>query len=111
VVHGRVRLELSCPAGQTVCRGTLLLKTLKPVAARGAHGKPGRAQAMVLGRVSFAIRGGHSRSVSIHLSRAAIALLGRSRLLWTSVTINAHNPQGERYRSKFRLALEPDVRR
>jgi hypothetical protein len=59
----------------------------------------------VLGRVTFAIAGGKSKPVSIRLSRQAIALLGKSRLVWTIVTVSARNPLGERYVNTFRLAL------
>jgi hypothetical protein len=104
IARGYLKMVLSCSTGQSLCRGTIVLKTMKSIPL---HGKRGRRTRRVLGRVTFAIAGGRSKPVSIRLSRQALALLANSRVLWTTVTVLARNPQGMRYTHTFRLALLP----
>ena len=65
-----VAIKVGCPAGETSCRGTLVLRA-------GGH---------ELARRSFALAGGSSRTLSLHLSRKALRRVLRSGALVARVT-------------------------
>jgi hypothetical protein len=66
---GATSITITCPAGGS-CTGTLTLQTLRAVAASGK----GKKKVLTLASGSFSLTAG-SRSVTLHLSSAARALL------------------------------------
>ncbi|MBA2683486.1 MAG: PKD domain-containing protein [Gemmatimonadaceae bacterium] len=70
---GGVTLKINC-AGPSACTGTATLKTAKALSA-GRHKKK---KVLTLATASFTLQGGHSQSLTLHLSAAARALLARS---------------------------------
>ena len=62
--HGAVKVKLTCPAGPT-CRGTVKL----------------RAKGTTLGSARFAVAGGHSKKVTVHLNRTALKRLRKAHRL------------------------------
>jgi len=62
---------LACPPSEQVCRGAVTLST-----KRTRHGRHVQS-ARRLGSAHFAIKGGDSRTVSVHLSGEARRLLAK----------------------------------
>lgn len=105
---GAFTLKLQCPAGATSCTGTITLKTPKAVVASVAHmAKKQKAEILTLATGSFVIAGGQVKSVTLHLSLTARALLARSHVLSVLATIVAHNANGEAATAKASLTLRP----
>jgi hypothetical protein len=99
---GAVAVTIACPSGGA-CGGTLTLQTLNAVAATAAshraHGKASKKKAkkkiLTLASGSFSLTGG-SRSVILHLSAAAKALLHRSHgVLHAKLTILSRGVGGQ----------------
>ncbi len=68
---GAVTLEISCPATETSCAGTVTLRTLGAVIAAGA-GAPGKKAAILtLAAGTFTVAGGQVHAVTLHLSSRA----------------------------------------
>jgi hypothetical protein len=65
-----VAIKVGCPAGETACRGTLVL----------------RAGGRELGRRSFALAGGESKTLRVHLSRRALRRVLHNGALVARVT-------------------------
>ncbi len=87
---GVLTLKLACPAGETSCSGTVMLRTLGAVKA-SAHGKK---RVLTLAAGSFTVVGGRVKTVTLHLSAVARALLVRSHVLPVQATVQAHDPAG-----------------
>jgi hypothetical protein len=68
---GRVKIKLGCPLAETLgCHGTVGIK----------------ARRLSLGSAKFRIRGGHTRTVTVRVSKRARALVGhRVRLVVTGI--------------------------
>src|SRR3954469_21280872 len=67
-----VAIRVGCPAGETACRGTLVL----------------RAGGRELARRSFALAGGQGKTLRVHLSRRALRRVLRNGALVARVTAN-----------------------
>ena len=106
VEHGRVQLLVSCPAGQTTCRGPVVMRSMRTRAALLHRRRARGSRYLALGRASFQLDGGQIAQVSIRLPKEALRLLAKSQLLWAVVKTSASNPQGESHTSSFRLALQ-----
>jgi hypothetical protein len=91
---GVVNLEISCPAGESGCAGMVTLRTLDAVSARVAGTAKMKATVLTLAAGSFTVPGGKAKTVTLHLSAKARALLARSHVLRVRATIIAHNPAG-----------------
>ncbi len=91
---GTVGLRVSCPAGESRCTGTVTLRTLAAVVAGAGHGAKGKAAILTIATGSFSVAGGRVRTVTLHLSRRARALLARSHVLHVRVTLIAHDETG-----------------
>jgi hypothetical protein len=88
-----VPVRLRCPAQPGLCQGTLTLRTLHPV--RFSAGS--RRSIVTLARAAFSIAGGHSTTLRLHLSRAAIELLRRADSLPARATIVSRDAAGVRH--------------
>jgi PKD repeat protein len=91
---GFVTLEISCPAAETSCAGTVTLRTLGAVIAAGADASGRKASILTLGSATFTVLGGKVHAVTLHLSSRARALLKRARSMRVRATLLAHDPLG-----------------
>jgi hypothetical protein len=90
---GAVSLKVSCPGGVKTCTGTVTLRTLSAVSAN-ASARAAKKSILTLAIGSFTITGGQTKTITLHLSAKARALLVRSHLLRVRATIVAHNAAG-----------------
>lgn len=86
---GAVALEVSCPAKESECAGTVTLQTVVAQSAK-KHGKPKKVT-VTLARGSFVVTGGASKVLTLHLSAQGRALLAHSRTLHASAVLVAHD--------------------
>jgi PKD repeat protein len=94
--HGRVQLQVTCPAGGAPCAGTVALTlpataTDLAVAAR-AQGTPVTVAA---GQASFSAAAGASTGVSVALPAAVLRLLGRHHRLTLTVVLETHGASSQ----------------
>ncbi|HEV3284136.1 MAG TPA: PQQ-binding-like beta-propeller repeat protein [Solirubrobacteraceae bacterium] len=83
---GRLTVKVRCPAGVTVCKGTITLRTLKAVLAEAgplavARGGRARAAILTLATGTFRVPGGHVKAITLHLRSRAMRLLRRTHVL------------------------------
>ncbi len=102
---GAFTLTLKCPAGATACTGTITVKTIKAVVA-SASKKP-KAVILTLASGSFALAGGQSKVITLHLSSTARKLLASSHLIAARASIVAHNAAGLAASTTATLSLRP----
>ncbi len=91
---GAVTLEISCPAAETSCAGTVTLRTLGAVIAAGADAPGKKASILTLTAGRFTVAGGKVQAVTLHLSSRARALLKRAHTMRIRATLLAHDPLG-----------------
>jgi PKD repeat protein len=94
--HGGVHLEVTCPAGGTLCAGTATL-TL-PATASGlavAARAQGTPVTVAAGTASFSTAAGASTTVSIALPTLVLKLLKRHHHLTLTVALESHNASGQ----------------
>jgi hypothetical protein len=102
---GSFSLKLSCPAGESSCTGTVIVKTASAVAATAAKKKAKKA-ILTLASGSFTIVGGKLKAITLHLSSKAKALLAKLHTVKARATIAAHNPQGTTHSTTVSLTLK-----
>ena len=90
---GAVTLKISCPAGVRACTGTVTLKTLTAVSAK-ASASAAKKSILTLASGLFMVSGGQTKTVTLHLSSKARALLAHSHVLRVKATVIAHNALG-----------------
>jgi PKD repeat protein len=95
---GGFALKVNC-MGQSDCRGTVTLRTLKPVGS-GKH-----KSILTLGSGSLALVGGHVGTLKLRLSGKARALLARLHTLRARVTIAASDVTGALHTTTFTVTL------
>jgi PKD repeat protein len=98
---GGFTVKVSCPAGETSCTGTIVLRTLSAVSA----GK--KKAVLTLASGSFTVAGGTAKSLTLHLSSAAKKLLARSHVLRAKATIVAHDSTGASRTTAVTVTLKP----
>jgi hypothetical protein len=105
---GSFTLKVSCPAGETSCAGTLTLKTLTAVVASTAHAAKGKKKATILTLATgaFSVPGGQVKTVTLHLSSQARALLARTHSVTARVTIVAHDTAGATHATIVNVTLK-----
>ena len=95
---GSLLIEVTCPARESSCAGTVTLRTLNAVvAAAGAgHSRTTKTKAAILTLASgsFSVAGGQVRKLTLHLSKKARELLAKVKVLHAKVTIVARDPAG-----------------
>jgi PKD repeat protein len=94
---GAVNLDVTCPAGESTCTGTVTLRTLGAVASHsiGARSKKkSKATVLTLAKGSFTVAGGHQRSLTLHLTARARSLLSSAHVLHARATLASHDPAG-----------------
>jgi hypothetical protein len=104
---GALAIKVTCPAGETSCMGTVTLRTLTAVSASSA--KAGAAKAkraiLTLASGSFAVAGGATQTIKLHLSSAARKLLAHSHTLRVRATVVAHDGAGGKHTGAQVLTL------
>jgi len=90
---GYVSLRVSCPAGESSCAGTLILRTSNTFGAQSGAAKTS-ATPLTLATGRFSLPGGHTTTVVLHLSPRARLLLSHVHLLRARATIAAHDLAG-----------------
>lgn len=106
---GAVSVQVKCPAGDSSCSGTVVLRTLGAVAARAAkHGKSKHRAVLTLASGSFTVAGGRVQAVMLHLTSRARALLAQSHGgLHARATIVAHDAAGATATTQTTVMLRP----
>jgi iron transport multicopper oxidase len=89
---GKLSLRVSCPAGESVCAGTVSIQTLRAVRIGGSK----RAKILTLAYGYFQVAGGHSTIVHLRLSPYGRRLLARNRQVRLRVVVAAHDSAGLR---------------
>jgi hypothetical protein len=109
---GTVTLEVSCPAGETHCAGTVTLRTLSPVSvSASAHAsKKPKATILTLAAGSFDVAGGQVTRLKLHLSAKARALLARDQahLLRARATIFARDTAGATHTTQSSVTIRAE---
>ncbi len=98
---GAFPVKVSCPSGETSCTGTILLKTISAVAAGGK-----KKAILTLASGSFSVTGGATKTVTLHLSAKARALLAHSRSLRANATLVAHDASGASHTTVVTVTLK-----
>jgi hypothetical protein len=103
---GVVPVEVSCPAGETSCIGSITLTTIGAVGASTAgEAKAKKKAALTLATGSFTVAGGKTATVQLHLSSKAKALLKHSHTLHAQATIVAHDSAGATHTTKSTITI------
>ncbi len=94
--HGRVHMQIACPAGGAACAGSVTL-TL-PATASGLA-VAARAQStpvtVAAGHASFSVVAGTATTVSVALPSAVLHLLARHHRLTLTVAVESHGPPAQ----------------
>jgi Abnormal spindle-like microcephaly-assoc'd, ASPM-SPD-2-Hydin/PQQ-like domain len=91
---GTVSVKVRCPARESRCFGRIALRRITVVRVVAGHLRTSRVAITTLAAGSFALAGGRVRTVRLHLSAKARALLLRLHAIQARVTIVAHDPSG-----------------
>ena len=86
---GLLSVKVSCPATETLCTGTISLKSAAAVAARAP-----KAAILALASAPFKVAGGKSALVTLHLSARARVWLARVHSAHAKATIAGRDPAG-----------------
>jgi hypothetical protein len=99
---GAVSVKVTCPVGDSGCKGTVVLQTLNAVSAsaRGSQSKRRKAAVLTLASGSFTVSGGGVKAITLHLSAKARALVAATRALRVRATIVAHDAGGSTHKSE-----------
>ena len=102
---GSLSLKINC-SGQSSCAGTVTLRTASAVSASSKH-----KSILTLASASFTITGGQVKSVSLHLSAKARALLKRVHTLKARATITARDSSGTSHTTTALITLKASKHR
>jgi PKD repeat protein len=106
---GRVPLEVTCPAGESSCMGTVTLSTLAATSSGAGSSHPNKKKnktiSVKLASGTFTVAGGEERAVTLRLSAQARALLARTPMLLAQATIVARDPVGATHVSQTPVVL------
>ncbi|MGA2321056.1 MAG: hypothetical protein ABSG95_10015 [Solirubrobacteraceae bacterium] len=104
---GMVNVEVTCPAGESSCTGTVMLRTLNAVIAGATihQSKKRKAAILTLASGSFRVAGGEVKTLTLRLSTEARKLLATTHLLRARATIVAHDPTGAKHSTQTIVTL------
>ncbi len=101
---GALTIKVSCPAKSTGCTGTVTLSTLTAVSASAQISKHAKILTLAVG--SFSVAGGQTKTITLHLSSKAKALLAHSHgKLRARATIAAHDAAGDKHTGSALVTL------
>jgi hypothetical protein len=100
----------------TVCKGFIILRTLRAVLAgsaegSGAHLARARSAILLLASGDFAVRGGHVKAVPLRLRSRARRLLLRTHVLRAQATLYMRDGTGTLHTSRATVTLRLATRR
>jgi hypothetical protein len=102
---GKVELSLKCPLAETLgCHGSVTLETAARVAA-GSAAEAAARQRLRLGKASFRIPGGQTRTVTVRITRRGRALLRAKRRMAVRVLVTGIDKTGNKRQVVKRLTL------
>ena len=104
-LSGVVDVKVSCPAGESICVGTVTLRTLGAVSASLAADAKKKRSVLTLAAGSFTVAGGKVVTVKLHLSARARALLAHGHLLRARATVVARDPTGATHTAQTIVTL------
>ncbi len=106
-LSGKVAIGVSCPAAESSCTGTIVLRTLTAVSTgvTGHQSKKPKAAILTLADGSFTVAGGKVRALTLRLSARARTLLARTRVLRVRATIVAHDRAGGAHTTQTLVTL------
>lgn len=104
---GIISTEVTCPAAESVCTGTITLRTMTAVtlSASRHEGKARRRSVLTLATSVFSVMGGRGVVVRLRLSTKARALLARTHVLRARATIEARDPLGATHAGQTIVSL------
>ena len=103
---GRIAVKVSCPAGQSSCAGTIVLRKLVAArAAKGARRETTKYTSLIIAEGSFTVAGGQVSTIRLRLSRKVRALLARTHVLRAQATIASHDPAGATYTEHTKITI------
>jgi PKD domain-containing protein len=102
---GAVTLEISCPAAETSCAGSVILRTLGAVIAGGANARSKKASIVTLAAGTFTVAGGKVHAIMLHLSSRARAMLRHAHTMRARATLLAHDPRGASHTTRTVITL------
>ena len=103
-------VTLSCPAGESVCKGTVkLTATTRARVGRGRRARL-RTRVVTVGQASFSLVGGQSRTLTIKLNGTGRALLKRGTLR-VQVAVTARDQAGNAGTARGSAAIRRTSRR
>jgi len=113
---GRLTAKVRCPTAVAVCRGVIVLRTLGAVTAGspdryGAHPAIARPAILMLAYGTFAVAGGHVKTVPLRLGPRARRLLLRARVLRARATLAMRDATGTLHTSRAVVTLRLPSRR
>ena len=101
--NGTASIAVSCPSDEeAACEGTITLRTLTAVSAAK---KKAKKAILTLASGSFRIAGGSKKTIVLHLSSRARALLARSHTLRVLAIVLAHDAANVSDRTEARVTL------
>jgi PKD repeat protein len=106
--RGLLDLDVTCPATESSCTGTVALRTLGPVALHNAHSpskKKPKASVITLAVGTFTVTGGHQKSFTLHLTTDGRLLLAATRVIHAGATLTARDPAGASHVTKTTVTL------
>ncbi len=109
--HGRLHLQVACPAGGAACAGTVTF-TL-PATASGlavAARTNGTPVTVAAGHASFSAAAGASTAVSIALPTPVLQLLKRHHHLTLTVALESHDASGQSATSSGKVLVKAYVK-
>jgi hypothetical protein len=98
---GVLKIVVDC-SGSSGCNGSVTLRTASAVSARSAAHK----RVLTLAAGSFAVAGGHTQTLTLHLSAQARRLLARSHTIKAKATIVARDSSGASHTTQSLLTLK-----
>jgi PKD repeat protein len=102
---GAVKLDVTCPPGESSCAGTVALRTLGTVSTDAARGKKHKAGVLMLATGRFKVAGGRQKSVKLSLSAKARVLLAHAHVLHVQALIVASDLAGEKHTTQTNVTL------
>ncbi len=102
---GKVKLSLRCPLAETLgCHGSVTLQTAAKLATGSAADAAARMR-LRLGKASFRMPGGQTRTVRVRITKRGRALLRRKRRLAVRVLVTGIDKTGNKKQIVKRLTL------
>jgi hypothetical protein len=108
---GVVSVKVGCPAAEN-CSGTITLRTLSAVitGANSHRSEKPKAAILTLATASFSVLRGHSKLITLHLSKKSRALLARIHVLRARAIIVARDPEGATHTTQTTVTIRPAKR-